>query len=265
MKNRNAVPKALAITLAIALSASSVTAKKKSPLSDEESAAITARGRMLAEYETAASHAIVALNAVHPEPGAADHYVARKNPGGWVVVFGRFAEQHDKFLVVYEATPGASGDAFSVKKDDPPKADDGYYYFGARAIDTARQDFRGPKQPYHVAVLPAESSQMYVYIYPIQSEAGVYPLGGDIRYRLSSDGSAIVERRQLHKTIMESRGSVPKGAKIVAGNHSHFLSDIPEDTDVFYVLIRKPSMPEYVGAGGHVYEIQEDGTIKVLQ
>jgi hypothetical protein len=49
--------------------------------------------------------------------------------------------------------------------------------------------------------------------------------------------------------------------KGVAGSHSHVLSDVPEDTDVFYVLTRKPSIPEFVGAGKRVFEIQVDGTI----
>jgi hypothetical protein len=54
MKNRGATLKALSITLALVFPALSASPKKSSPLSGEESAAITQRGRMLAEYETAA-------------------------------------------------------------------------------------------------------------------------------------------------------------------------------------------------------------------
>ena len=43
------------------------------------------------------------------------------------------------------------------------------------------------------------------------------------------------------------------------------LSDLPEDSDVFYVLVRKPSLPEGIGAGKHVYQVQVDGSIKRLQ
>ncbi len=263
MKNRGAALKALGISIALVVSALSVSSKKSSPLSDEESAAITQRGRMLAEYDNAAGRAVKVVMAAHPEQGVIDHYVARKSADGWVVVFGRFNGQHDKFLLVYEAAPGADPEVFTVKREDPPKEDDGFFFFAARAIDTAKQDFRGEKRPYRIALLPAEANQMYVYIYPAQTTAGVYPLGGDVRYLVSPDGSTIIERRQLHKAIIESRGSAPQGAKVVGGWHSHVLSDIPEDTDVFYVLTRKPPGPETVGAGGHVYKIQTDGTIRV--
>ena len=262
MNNRGVIAKAL-IALALVLPVLPASAKKSSPLSAEESAAITQRGRMLAEYETAAGKAVKAVAAMHPEQGTIDHYVARKSAEGWVVVFGRYNAQHDKFLLVYEAAVGTDPEAFTARKDDPPKEDDGFFFFAARAIDTAMHDFRGEKRPYHVAVLPAESNQMYVYVFPVPATAGVYPLGGDARYLLSPDGSTIIQRRQLHKTIIESRGSVPSGAKVVAGYHTHVLSDFPEDTDVFYVLTRKPPGPEFVGAGGHVYEIQTDGTIRV--
>jgi hypothetical protein len=159
------------------------------------------------------------------------------------VVFGRYNGQHDRFLLVYEAAPGTDPEVFTAKKEDPPKEDDGFFFFAARAIDAALHDFQGEKRPYHAAVLPAEANQMYVYVFPVQATAGVYPLGGDVRYLFSPDGSTIIARRQLHKAIIESRGSVPNGAKVVGGFHSHVLSDIPEDTDVFYVLMRKPPGP----------------------
>jgi hypothetical protein len=47
----------------------------------------------------------------------------------------------------------------------------------------------------------------------------------------------------------------------VAGYHFHILSDLPEDTDVLYVLNRKPSMPEYVVAGKLSYLVNTDGSI----
>jgi hydrogenase maturation factor len=104
---------------------------------------------------------------------------------------------------------------------------------------------------------------MYVYIYPAQTDKNIYPLGGDIRYLISPDGSTIVEKRQLHKTILYFRSAGNSLQKVVAGTHSHILSDVPEDTDVFYVLTRKPSIPEYIGAGKHVFKIHVDGTIEL--
>jgi hypothetical protein len=62
----------------------------------------------------------------------------------------------------------------------------------------------------------------------------------------------------MHKSILEF--TIKKDA--VAGSHTHALSLTPEDSDVFYVLTRKPSIPEYVGTlDRKIYVIQTDGTI----
>ena len=47
--------------------------------------------------------------------------------------------------------------------------------------------------------------------------------------------------------------------------HNHVLSDISEDTDVSYVLARKPLIPEYIGTQVAVYEVNPDGTIRVVE
>jgi len=223
---------------------------------------VTARGRALYEYDQAAWHATDAVRAMHPPEQLVGRYIAHKADKGWTVVFGRLNERRDEFLVAYEATQGTTLHEFTAKPFDPPQADASFYLAAAKAIDTALRDFQGEKRPYNVAVLPAASGQLYVYVMPAQTRAGIYPLGGDARYLISADGSTIVEKRQLHKTILEtSSGSVPKGSKPQAGYHSHILSDVPEDTDVSYVLTRQPSMPEVVGTRNKMYEISTDGTI----
>jgi hypothetical protein len=42
------------------------------------------------------------------------------------------------------------------------------------------------------------------------------------------------------------------------------VDDIPEDTDVFYVLARKPAVPEWIGTRNYVYRVEIDGTIKYI-
>jgi len=115
-----------------------------------------------------------------------------------------------------------------------------------------------------VAVLPAPSDQLYVYVLPAQTKAGIYPLGGDVRYLMTSDGGAIAEKRQLHKSILEiPPSSIPKGSTPAGGVHTHVLSDVPEDTDVFHVLTRQPAQPEFIGTRNKkFYEISVDGTIR---
>jgi hydrogenase maturation factor len=105
---------------------------------------------------------------------------------------------------------------------------------------------------------------MYVYVLPAQVEQGVYPLGGDVRYLVSQDDSRIVEKRQFHKSIIEF-AIPPETQKAEAGYHTAVLDDVPEDTDVFHVLVRKSSVPEWVATRQYVYRIETDGVINYLK
>ncbi len=221
---------------------------------------------MLAEYDVAAWHATDAVMALNPPKGSTTGYIAKKSEAGWMVVFGRMNETRDKYLIVYQAKQEASPEEFKAIQEIPPQEDTSYFLVAGRALDVARQDFKGENRPYNASVLPAESGQLYVYIYPAQTTTGVYPLGGDARYLISSDGSTIVEKRQLHKTIQEvDLSKIPSGAKPAGHFHTHVLSDVPEDTDVFYVLSRSPRVPEYVATGKHVFSILVDGTIRIVK
>jgi hypothetical protein len=257
------MPKCIAVTSLVLLLASLCLAGKKKAASEPIMPDVTARGRALFEYDQAAWHATDAVRATSPSAQAVGRYIAQKSDAGWKVAFGHLNNTRDKFLVAYEATQGATLQDFTVKKLDPPQEDTTFYLAAARSIDTALHDFHGQNRPYNVAVLPAPSSLLYVYVVPAQTKAGIYPLGGDARYLVSPDGNSIVEKRQLHKTIIEiSPDSIPKGATPSAGYHTHVLSDVPEDTDVFHVLTRQPPQPEYIGTmNKKLYVINPDGTI----
>lgn len=258
---RKLLLKSLIAASIILLSLSSAPAQKNSPPSNAELAEITERGKQLAEYDVAAWHATDAVLAMKPAEGSITRYVARKTDGGWIVVFGRFNDKRDKFLIAYEASQGASPTEFKVKKYDPPKETSDFYFFGAKAIEIVLADFKRENRPYNVAALPAKSGQLYVYILPAQTQEGVYPLGGDARYLISADGTRIIEKRQMHISIIEF---APSDQKVEAGFHTAVLDDIPEDTDVFHVLSRKPSIPEWIGTKKYIYRIEPDGTIRYL-
>jgi hypothetical protein len=232
--------------------------------SDAELAAITARGVLLAGYDNAAWRATDAVQATKPKEGLVRRYIASKAERGWLVAFGRLNEAGDRFLVAFEAFEAGSPERFDVKAYDPPREDTGFNLAAARALDTALTDFRGENRPYNAAVLPADGGRLFAYVYPAQVKAGVYPIGGDVRYLMSPDGLSIVEKRQMHKTIIE-RNPADAPGQIAGGTHSHVLSDVPEDSDVFLVLTRKPRIPEYIGAGKHVYAVEVDGKIKIVK
>ena len=231
--------------------------------SDTDLAAITQRGRVLAAYDQAAWHATDALQMANPKTAQGQHCLARFENERWTVVFGYLNPDKTNFRITYEAEQGRKPQVFNVTRDDPPKEDAGFYLFAARALEIALADFGSPTRPYNAAVLPAGDGHLYVYLYPALLKAGIYPLGGDVRYLVSADGQKILEKRQLHKTIIEI--APVKGKKEVFGVHSHVLSDVPEDTDVLHVLQRDPPIPETVSTAHFIYEITADGTIRIKQ
>jgi hypothetical protein len=92
----------------------------------------------------------------------------------------------------------------------------------------------------------------------------MWPLGGDVRYVISADGTKIISKRQLHKSVIEVEPPKDANNQQVAGIHTHVLDDIPEDTDVFHVLTRKPSVPEMVITKQFVFQVDPDGSIKLF-
>ena len=252
------------VSLVLFITSISFAGKKKPEPDNPVMPDVTARGRALYEYDQAAWHATDAVQSTHPPTQSVGRYIARKSDTGWTVAFGHLNDQRDRFLIGYEATQGETLQEFTVKKLDPPQEDTSFYLAAARAIDTALHDFQGEKRPYNVAVLPAPPNQLYVYVIPAQTKTAIYPLGGDVRYLMTTDGSTVVEKRQLHKSIIEvDPSSLPKGATPTEGYHTHVLSEVPEDTDVFHVLTRQPSLPEFIGTRNKkLYQISVDGTIR---
>jgi hypothetical protein len=254
------------LTLALLVSCCALLAqegkKESAPPSPAELKATTARGQMLAEYDVAAWHATDAVEALKPDHAAAPLSLARKVGGKWEVVFGRPSPQQDRFLIVYRASQGATTEDFTVKKFDPPADDRGFYFHASKAIETTAKDLGKLARPYNSYVVPSENGQLYVYFLPGQTTEGAYPLGGDVRYNVTLDGGTIVSKRQMHKTIVEKKDTVQPGQTLAGGYHSHALSNDVEDSDVFHVLTRNPSVPEIVGTPDkHVYEIHTDGSI----
>jgi hypothetical protein len=229
--------------------------------STEELAGITERGRMLNEYDQAAWHATDAVQMANPKTVEGQRYIAKKENGKWRVVFGKLNEERSRFGITYEAEQQANPREFAVRKEPEERQEEGFFLYAARAIEVAMKDFGGASRPYNIAVLPGPAEQLYVYLYPAQTKARVYPLGGDVRYLVSADGMRIVEKRQMHKTILET-APVP-GKKTAMGVHTHVLSDVPEDADVFHVLTQDPPLPEFIGTEHFLYKVMTDGTIQI--
>ena len=110
--------------------------------STAELAAITARGRMLAEYDTAAWQATDAVMATHPKAAPSGRYIAHLTEAGWVVDFGHLNDAADKILVIYKAPQMYIQTHFGVKSFDPAQEEGGWDLSAARGIETARTSDR---------------------------------------------------------------------------------------------------------------------------
>jgi hypothetical protein len=191
--------------------------------------------------------------------------IARKTDRGWEVGVGQLSESGAEFLVSILATPGMQT-TWALQPFDPPLPDTGYFARAGRAIETALVMFHPVVRRPHIAtVLPASDGPWWwVYVYPSPLQEGVWPRGGDMRFRVSADGRVVTETRRLHEEITEysvrnarMTASTADGQSIVSGN-------APEDTDVFHILQRRPALPELMTAGKYRYRIDVDGRITML-
>lgn len=241
----------------------SAFSQRDKPAELAELTEITERGRALAQYDIAAWHSTDAVVALSPKPGTFTGYIARKTGDRWTVVYGTLNGAKDKYLVVYEGIQQSSPKEFKISHFAKPREETGFFLNAAKALETAKAAFTPAEiRPYNAAVLPTKDGRFFVYFVPAQTVSGVFPIGGDTRFTVSSDGSKIEVARQLHKSIIEFK--VPPGVKPESGYHTAILDDVPEDTDVFHVLAREPKVPELIVTQKFVYQVQVDGTIRYL-
>src|SRR5260370_39715136 len=139
------------------------------PPSKAELAQITERGRHLAQYDVAVWYASDAVVATKPTEGAVARYIAKKDGDTWTVMFGRLNEQRDRFLIAYEATQGTSPKEFTVKKNDPPKEDTGFFLFSDLTWQAKRLRCKGAlclfksTIMFRLRLLPIKNSRVVIW------------------------------------------------------------------------------------------------------
>jgi hypothetical protein len=80
----------------------------------------------------------------------------------------------------------------------------------------------------------------------------------------AADGRTLVAKRQLHNALLEFSARGDSNHTLQAGTHTAILDDIPEDTDVFHVLVRQSRVPDYIVTGAFLYIIYPDGRIRLV-
>jgi hypothetical protein len=238
------------------------------PATAEQLAQITARGRALEAYDQAAWHGSDAGQAVAGrDTNGLDLFIARKTPTGWLVDFGKLDAAGTTFLTVIEAS-SPDGLHFTAQRLSPARSDTGFLVAAAHASKAAQARFHFvPGFNYNVAVLPNDDGTLYVYLYPAQTNPKIFPVGGDERYKFSSDGLTLLEEHRMHNSILaqDIDAGVPAGKHAAAGWRTVVVENVPQDTDVFHVLARTPPIPDYVSAQGQLYLIKTDGSIEYLK
>ena len=261
----------LAIIAAPILTASSRVVRAQSAATQARLDTISARGRALAGYQRAALLASTQLMATNPDPWKVQRYVAYHADSGWVVAFGRLSTQRDTFYVSHIAIPAAiSGQRvdslFEFQTFADPAPDTDFLVRGARAMDMGVMTLGVTERSYAAAASPVEEGEWWVYLTPAANAASVWPLGDDVRYRVSADGFRVLGTHRMHVGMVSgAAGTRTDGTRVAASWHRTTVHDLPEDSDVFHVLARRPQVPEIVVTRHHQYVVGVDGSIKYAQ
>jgi len=239
-------------------------APAKAPTADSL-AAITRRGQAIAQYDRIAWLATGAMTLPLSQQDGIRRLIAHRTDRGWEVALGQLSETGTEFLVSTIATPGMQK-TWASQPFDPPLPDTGYFARAGRAIEAALVMFHPVvRRPYIATVIPAaDGPWWWVYVYPSPLQEGIWPRGGDMRFRVSADGRVITESRRLHEEITEYSVRTARMTASTADGQSIVTGNTPEDTDVFHILQRRPALPELITAGKYRYRIDVDGRITML-
>jgi hypothetical protein len=228
-------------------------------------AAISHRGRALATRDSIAWLGAAAMTSLSLPTDSIRRLIVRRSDTGWEVASGVLSDDSVTYLISEIATPGIQA-TWASTLFDPPEADTGYFANAARAIEASITMFHRPEgRPYLATAIPADDGPWWlVYLYPSPTVTGTWPLGSDMRFRVSGDGRVVIESRRLHDSISEYNVRTARPASELLVRDPIVSGDAPEDTDVFHVLQRRPAIAELISAGKYTYRIDVDGGIRLL-
>ena len=245
------------------------TSAAQSAPSQQELDSVTSRGRALAGYQRAAWTASTQLLATNPDPWKVQRYVAYHADSGWVVAFGRMNAERDTFYVSHIGVPAAVNgqrvdSLFEFETFAQPGPDTDFLLRAAKAMDLAVLTHGATSRPVSAAAIPNDNGDWFVYLTPSADAASVWPLGDDVRYRVSSDGAQILETHRMHTGMVDTQNGAAR-TQLTARRSGKPLHDLPEDSDVFHVLISHQPQPTSVATRHFNYLIDADGSIKLVQ
>jgi len=225
---------------------------------ESQLANITSRGYDLYNYDVSCWLASDTLVTYHPDNERLGQFLAKDNDSVWTVYFGKSSQDQNSFIIAYEISLSKMMKILSVKEYKEGKRDSSWLMRASKAITLTKLDFGKQNLTYNYYVFPDTSQNILVYYIPAKTNNKETPLGGDVRYIVSKDGSNILRITRLHKSVIMMPQPV-EGA--MAGMHSHIIIKTPVETDVFFVLSQRPRLPHYIFSDNGMYIVKSDGEI----
>src|SRR5690349_4856040 len=127
------------------------------PPSADLLAAITRRGRLIAEADRVAWLGSGAMTSLELPADSVRRLIPRRTPHGWEVATGRLSADGKTYLMSQLATPGIYADHWASSLFEPARPDTGYFVRAARAIESSLTTFRAAAPRAYIAMaLPAD-------------------------------------------------------------------------------------------------------------
>lgn len=200
-------------------------------------------------------------------------HLAGGDPGtlaGWIVVpdrdayLVRFIQQDGEALSAgfdMRVVNGVSGPAVDVRGQTLSESEKARF----RARQTAAANIgplRCSRNMNSVVAKDPDGDGWLVWLLTSTTQAGIIPVGGHYRYRVSEDGRTVVRRDQLSTGClnMDRNEAGPQG-QVSALTVTTLVSDRPNETHVFLSLQNR--IPIYIGAGEALYEVNGARITKV--
>lgn len=223
---------------------------------------IEKRGKEIADYERATIRATDLLLASNPDRSTLGVYIAENKNKMWTVLFGKVLDRRFHSAYYFSCPEGQfdkmqpGGEFKNLSKE--------IFYF-ANALDIAIKKF-APKRKfpqYNPSVFREPDGTISVYLLPGNTEADIVLIGGDFKITVSEDASKVLKITELHKGYLRAPAKSSDG-DIVAGFHTHILSDLPTETDVAMIILNPVLAPHYVTGKNWMSEIDANGKITIL-
>lgn len=222
-------------------------------------------GRQLYEYDMASWAASDSLMTRKPDESTLGTFLAVRESGIWKVGFGKLSDDANSFLLYHEAVYNPKKQTCKVTSFKEPKKNTGFYFKAAKALEKMFKVVKPEAQPYNFAVIPSGSDNLYLYYYPAQASYDTYRFGGDVRYTFNTKSNSITDTLRLHEAILNMPYVKDKTQEINATLSSAIVTDIPVETDVLYVLLRKFPAEHRVATKKGIYVITPEGKIRKIQ